>query len=320
MELDQLLSLIPKPLSNEQFERLLEHDKWKLEKQHEHEIKLEEIRTSKRNSGNKINTPSPPNLEEDRKFNEITSYGFATDRHLGVIAKTKIYEGAVDRATSIYPRWLEHIQDNNIIILKDIKDGRIKTLLQHFLWANGCAHRITKWPDAKDSHLIDTLKKDLNSKFSKFSKQTIIAAYESLKVFWKEINDYEQVPFNVSIIGHILDEAYEYTNSKVKVDYKNDIKNSPFFREFEKIHPQVPLSTLEKYYIKSRQNFKTAGISSLRRVFTEAPPPDLEDKYSAKEWMRVWHQHISAYQPRWQKQLDELISTYRSEQEKWKTE
>lgn len=318
MELEHLLNLLRQPLSDEQFAQLLDHDKWKLEKQHEHEVKLEELRLSKKVKNIAVDEESA--TEEDKKFNEITSYGFATDRHAGLIAKTKIFEGANDRATAIYPKWLEHIQDNNIIALKDLKDGRIKTLLQYFLWANGCAHRVAKWPDAKDSHFIDSLKKEFNTRFSKFSKQTIIAAYESLKVFWKEINDYEQIPFNTSLIGHILDEAYEYTSSKVKVNYKNDIKNSPFFAEFEKIYPQVPLVTLEKYYIKTRQNFKSSAISALRRIFTESPPTDLENEYTQKEWMRVWHQHLSSYQPRWENQIDKLISTHKEEQLKWTKE
>jgi hypothetical protein len=139
-------------------------------------------------------------------------------------------------------------------------------------------------------------------------------------VFWKEINDYEQTTFNVSIIGHILDEAYQYINTEIKVDYKNDIKNSPLFSEFEKIHPEVPLALLEKYYIKTRQNFVSAGVGALRRVFTESPPIELEEKFSKKEWMRVWHQHINAYEPRWQEELRQLLLSHKTEQEQWKKE
>lgn len=325
MELEHLLNLIRQPLSNEQFTRLLEHDRWKLETKLAHELELEKLRiasrkSSKREIFNSDSESDTKKLEEERKFNLITTYGFGNDRHIGLVAKTKVFYGATEKANLVYAKWLEHIQDNNIVVLKDIKDGRIKTLLQHFLWVNGCAHRIARWPDAKDSDVIEGLKKELNSRFSKFSKKTIVAAYESLKVFWKEINDYEQTTFNVSIIGNILDEAYQYTNTEIKVNYKNDIKNSPLFSEFEKIHPEVPLVLLEKYYIKTRQNFISAGVGALRKVFTESPPIELEEKFSKKEWMRVWHQHINAYEPRWQEELRQLLLSYKTEQEQWKKE
>jgi len=325
MELESLLNLIPRPLSEEMFARLLEHDRWKLETKLAHELELEELKIAAR-KGNKTqifattSESDTEKLEEERKFNLITTYGLGNDRHIGLVAKTKVFYGATEKANLVYAKWLEHIQDNNIVVLKDIKDGRVKTLLQHFLWVNGCAHRIARWPDAKDSSVIEGLKKELSSKFSKFSKRTVVAAYESLKVFWKEINDYEQTTFNVSIIGHVLDEAYQYTNAEIKVDYKNDIKNSPLFSEFEKIHPEVPLVLLEKYYIKTRQNFVSAGVGALRKIFTELPPIELEEKFSKKEWMRVWHQHISAYEPRWQEELRQLLLSYKMEQEQWKKE
>jgi len=325
MELDQLLHLAPRPLNEEMFAQLLEHDRWKLETKLAHELELEKLRIASRKGNRQVafsaeSESDVEKLEEERKFNSVTTYGLGNDRHIGLVAKTKVFYGATEKANIVYAKWIEHIQDNNIVVLKDIKDGRAKTLLQHFLWVNGCAHRIARWPDAKDSNVIEGLKQELSSKFSKFSKRTIVAAYESLKVFWKEINDYEQTTFNVSIIGHILDEAYQYINTEIKVDYKNDIKNSPLFSEFEKIHPEVPLALLEKYYIKTRQNFVSAGVGALRRVFTESPPIELEEKFSKKEWMRVWHQHINAYEPRWQEELRQLLLSHKTEQEQWKKE
>ena len=325
MELDQLLHLAPRPLNEEMFARLLEHDRWKLETKLAHELELEKLRIASRKGNRQAvfateSESDAEKLEEERKFNSVTTYGLGNDRHIGLVAKTKVFYGATEKPKLAYATGFGKIQDNNIVILKDIKDGRAKTLLQHFLWVNGCAHRIARWPDAKDSNVIEGLKQELSSKFSKFSKRTIVAAYESLKVFWKEINDYEQTTFNVSIIGHILDEAYQYINTEIKVDYKNDIKNSPLFSEFEKIHPEVPLALLEKYYIKTRQNFVSAGVGALRRVFTESPPIELEEKFSKKEWMRVWHQHINAYEPRWQEELRQLLLSHKTEQEQWKKE
>jgi hypothetical protein len=308
------------------FQRLLEHDRWKTEAQFAHEIRLEEIRIASRRGNNnaaqivKLTDLGETISEEDRKFNELSSYGACGDKHIGLIAKTKIWEGANSCSSKFFEKWYSHIQDNNIIPLKDLKEGRIKTLLLAFLWASGCSHRVAKWPEASDSHLIETLKRDLSERFSKFSKHSIIAAYESLKVFWKEINDYEQCPFNSTLIADILDEAYIYVNQKTTEESKVDIKNSPLFSEFERQFPHVQLSTLEKYYVKNRYNFVAAGVGALRKAFTTICPEELEHKFSSSEWPKKWHQYISSYEPKWQKQLSMIQQQTREEQEKWKEE
>lgn len=306
------------------FQKLLEYDKWKTEAKFAHELRLEEMRLASRRRV--ITTPdqkdfepeTPKFSEEDIKFNILSSYGVATNKHLGLIAKTKVWEGANERALKLFEQWYSHIQDNNIIPLKDLKEGRIKSLLLAFLWGSGCAHRASKWPEASDIHLIENINRELKDRFSKFSKHSIIAAYESLKVFWKEINDYEQCPFNSTFISGILDEAYEYVVEKNSEESKIDIKNSPLFSEFEKQFPHVPLTTLEKYYVKNRYNFVAAGVGALRKTFTTVCPTDLEHKFSAAEWPKKWHQYISSYEPKWQKQLSVIIQQTREEQNKWK--
>lgn len=320
MELDQLLTLAPR-LSEEQLQRLLEHDRWKVEATFAHEVKLEELRiASRRNGGghkssdNSLSGPS----EDDRKFNELTSYGACTDKHIGLISKTKVWEGASERSSKLFEQWYAHLQDNNIVPLKDLKEGRIKTLLLAFLWASGCAHRVAKWPEASDSHLVETLRKDLKERFSKFSKHSITAAYESLKVFWKEINDYEVCPFNPSMIADVLDESYQYVSQKAEQESKVDIKNSPLFSEFEKNFPHVSLDALERYYLKNRFNFVAAGVGALRKAFITICPPELEHKFSNNEWPKKWHIYLSSYEPKWQKQLATIQQETREAQEKWK--
>lgn len=256
--------------------------------------------------------------DEDRKFNELTSYGACTDKHIGLISKTKVWEGASDRSLKLFEQWYAHLQDNNVVPLKDLKEGRIKTLLLAFLWASGCAHRVAKWPEASDSHLVETLRKDLKERFSKFSKHSIIAAYESLKVFWKEINDYELCPFNSSLIADVLDESYLYVSQKAEEESKVDVKNSPLFAEFEKNFPHVPLDVLEKYYLKNRFNFVAAGVGALRKAFTTICPPELEHKFPGNEWPKKWHIYLSSYEPKWQKQLATIQQETREAQEKWK--
>ena len=323
MELDRLLALTPR-LNDEQLQLLLKHDRWKIEVTFAHEIKLEEIRIASRRSnsgGNKYHDSSSAKItDEDRKFNELTSYGVCVDKHIGLISKTKVWEGANDRSLKLFEQWYAHIQENNIVPIKDLKEGRIKTLLLAFLWASGCAHRAAKWPEATDLHLVETLRKDLRERFSKFSKHSITAAYESLKIFWKEINDYEVCPFNSSLISDVLDEAYQYVSQKAEGESKVDVKNSPLFSEFEKNFPHVSLKSLERYYLKTRYNFIAAGVGALRKAFTTTVPQELEHKFSSSEWPKKWHIYLSSYEPKWQKQLATIQQETKQAQERWKEE
>ena len=325
MELDRLLALTPQ-LNEEQFRLLLEHDRWKTEATFSHEIKIEELRIASRRGGGggggyKATEGGAvgPSIE-DRKFNELTSYGACGDKHIGLVSKTKVWEGANERSSKLFEQWYSHLQEKDVVPLKDLKEGRIKTLLLAFLWASGCAHRIAKWPDAPDSHLVETLRKDLRERFSKFSKHSITAAYESLKIFWKEINDYESYPFNSSLISDILDESYQYISHKAEEESKVDVKNSPLFSEFEKNFPYVSLEMLEKYYLKNRFNFVAAGVGALRKAFTTSRPQELEHKFSENEWPKKWHIYLSSYEPKWQAQLEKIQQETREAQKKWKEE
>ncbi len=330
LELQQLLNIATELktdqglplLANEVIlERILEYDKWKTEATFAHQIQIEELRQSSSGSKRALITKLDPEFsEEDKKFNIISSYGACNEKHLGLVSKTKVWEGANERSSRLFESWYSHIQDNSILPLKDLKEGRIKTLLLAFLWASGCAHRVHKWSDAPDAHYVEALKKDLESRFSKFSKHSIVAAYESLKVFWKEINDYEQCPFNITLIGDLLDEAYQYVSQKTTEENRFDIKNSPLFSEFEKIFPYVPLEVLEKYYTKNRKNFVAAGVGALRKVFTTRLPEELEHRYSAAEWPKKWHHHIASFEEKWQQQLYDITNQTREEQEQWKKE
>lgn len=320
-------------------DKLLAHDKWKTEARFAHEMALEELKLSKglsspppssfprkyahRSSFHKPqlkNTETSEVLEvsdEDRLLNEATSYGACSDKHLGLISKTKVWMGADEKSRKVANKWYSYLQENNVVPLKDLKEGRIKTLLLTFLWASGCAHRAHRWPNAPDSSYIPTLKRELKEKFSKFSNSSIVSAYESLKVFWKEINDFENYPFNSTFISDILDEAYAYVSSKQEEEKSTDIKCSPFFQGFEKAFPEVPLKTLEKYYFSTRGNLIATGVSALRRVFTTNCPEELKEKYSESDWPRKWHLHIETYEPIWKEKIKEVIQQTQQEQELW---
>ena len=299
---------------------ILAHDRWKTEATFAHEIKLEGVRSALRkghtSTGKTLETFEGI-TEEDREFNLLSSYGTCNDKHLGLISKTKVWEGANERASKLFEQWYTYIQNNNLLPLKDLREGRIKTLLLAFLWASGCSHRAAKWPEATDIHLIESLRKDLTDRLSKFSKHSIVAAYESLKVFWKEINDYEQCPFNVTLIAEQLDEAYEYVNQKAVQEERVDIKNSPLFEAFKERFPYVPLHTLEKYYTKNRYNFIAAGVGALRKIFTSTPPPELDHKFTPAEWPKKWHIYLASYEQKWPEMIKELIKETEQLQKEW---
>jgi hypothetical protein len=301
-------------------ELILAHDRWKTEATFTHEIKLEEFRNALRKGHGGVAKAIETRgglSEEDCEFNVLSSFGACNDKHIGLISKTKVWEGANERASKLFEQWYTHIQNNNVIPLKDLREGRIKTLLLAFLWASGCAHRAAKWPEASDIHLVESLKKDLGDRLSKFSKHSIVAAYESLKVFWKEINDYEQCPFNVTFIAEQLDEAYEYVNEKATQEEKVDIKNSPLFTAFIERFPQVPVETLEKYFVKNRYNFVAAGVGALRKIFTSIPPLELEHKISATDWPKKWHIYLSSYEQKWPEMIKDLIKETEQAQKDW---
>jgi hypothetical protein len=307
--------------SKEILKVLIEYDKWKTEATFAHELKLEELRSSPKRSIFRHSDSTENNVsEEDLEFNKLTSYGACNEKHIGLIAKTKIWEGANDISSKLLERWYSDIQEKNILPLKDLREGRIKSLLLAFLWASGCSHRLSKWPDANDAHLLEVLKKDLRSRFSKFSKHSVVAAYESLKVFWKEINDYNSFPFNSTIIADILDDAYKYVNTKTSEEHKHDIKNSPLFVSFCNKYPQITAEALEKYYVKNRHNFVAAGVGALRKAFTISPPEELEYKFSSTEWPRKWHIYLTSYEQKWPEQIKAIIKETEDEQREWSKE
>ena len=324
MDLAQILNLLNLNQSDsfsnrEILEILLTYDKWKTEATFSHELQLEEIRQTKGNSVKIVTSHSNDSKysDEEIEFNKLTSYGACNEKHIGLMAKTKIWEGANNRSSKLLEAWYSHIQENNIITLKDLKDGRIKSLLLLFLWSSGCAYRAHKWPDASDAHFVPSVKKELDRKFSTFSKHSIVAAYESLKVFWKELNDYSHYPFNSSLISEILDEAYEYVGGKSAEEQNNDIKNSPLFVEFCKRYQNVDPKTLEKYYVKNRHNFVAAGVSALRKTFTLLPPKELEQKFSSSEWPKKWHIYLPSYESKWPEQIKVIVKETETQQQEW---
>lgn len=329
MELLELVKIAQSlPDQSDALDKILAHDKWKTEAKFAHEIQLEELRQQGRPLASRSTlaqkssaTPSTfQHTPEDLELNKLTSYGACDERHLGLIAKTKIYAGAQKKADIILPRWMSKVEECKQAPLKDLKEGRIKSLLLAFLWASGCGHRICQWPDASDIHYVDSLKKDLQERFSKFSSHSIVAAYEALKLHWLEVNDDQACSFNSSMLSEILDNAYTSVTETKELEHRVDIKNSPLFVKFAEAFPDVSLESLEKYYVKNRRKFVPAAVSALRKRFTEIPPKELKDKYPEAEWKKKWHIYLVGYEEKWPTQLKQIYQSTKEDQELWKKE
>ena len=303
--------------SKELFLKLLEHDRWRTETLCAHELELERLRLNKPGQKRKTAPDQIQDLEnsEDVEFNLASSYGACDSNHIGLLAKTKTFKGADEKATEIYSEWYNYIQERNVLPLKDLKEGRIRNLLLVFLWSSSCAQRAARWPEAKDITYIDSLKEEFKARLCKFSKHSIVAAYESLKTFWPEVGG--GTNFDSSLIADYLDEAYDFVTSKEAAKKATDLKQSPLFLAFNEAYPEVSLELLEKNYINSRKKFIEAGVKSLSKVFTTVCPPELKEEVDEGSWPRKWHLYIEPYRQKWQSEVKVLYNLITSQQAKW---
>lgn len=316
---------------NHLVDKILEFEKWRVERELENNLRVAEItsitkrqyiRASDQTSedGGEGESASGGFTEEDVTINDLSSYGFCRDQHLGKISKTKIWEAANMKATDLLPRWKAHIEEKNCLPLKELNERRLRTLLLNFLWAHGCAQRILQWPNAPDMDGVKGLKADLTARLNKYPRIAIVTGYESLKVFWNEINDYNIVPFNSTLIAEILDNAEEEVRASKAVLITKDIKQSPLFIEFQKQFPNGPdLEYLEKYFIKSRGDFVKAGVMALRRHYSSRVPEEVTEKYDLDKWMKQWHIFLPPFLEEWTKRLRNIKFSNITEQKQWES-
>ena len=123
-----------------------------------------------------------------------------------------------------------------------------------FLWSNSLAQRYAFWPEGKDMHYIDAAKREIKQKLQSYANVTIVRGYNAFKKFWKEINSDADVEFNSSFIGSILDNAYEETLKKEKLEKKADLLKSPLFYKVSQKFPNICLKEL-----KTQKNRKKAN-------------------------------------------------------------
>ena len=312
-------SLQPEDLK-ELFYSLLEHDKWKTQTTLAHQLEIEKIKSdSLHPRGKRVSRAAEGVTQEDtnseeHQFNLDSSYNACSPRHIGLIAKTKVWVGADAAAAKVSERWYSKIQEENIAPLKDLREGRIKTLLVAFLWASGCANRMSKWPDAPDSNGLEALNHDLTNRFSKFSKTGIVAAYESLKSFWEEVEEAGGLNFNSTLISAILDEAYDYVAKASQEEKQSDAENDPLFAAFCSSFPQVTPALFKRYYVRNRGHFVKAGVAALRKAFTLSPPADLAGEVDEQSWPKQWHMYIVPYERRWPEEVKALYKSVSLEQ------
>lgn len=309
-------------------EKVLEYKRWKVEKTLENNLRVAELSSGGRRAPRQyvesgaLGDESEGEAEgsDDSEFNDLTSYGFCRDQHIGKIAKTKIWEASNMKATDLFMRWKDYIASKQEVSLKDLNDKRLRTLLLNFLWAHGCAHRIAKWPNAPDLDGVKGLKADLVARLNKYPRQVIVSGYSALKEFWLEINDYNSIPYNSSLIAEVLDQAEEEICTSKSIEEAKDIKTSPYFTEFAILFPAGPdLELLEKMYEKNRGDFVKAGVAALRRHHTTVVPEKFQDRFDEEKWKRQWHIFLPEAIEEWTTWLRTLKLSKLTDQKQWES-
>lgn len=305
---DELFALI---------DRLIEHDKWKTEKLLENRLRIAEINNkTKRVVSPSSTSPEIEISEEDVEFNRITSYGYANNSQIGKLAKTQIWNASNSTAAVFFARWKEALEKTNLDTVTKLSPRRLKTLLLNFLWAHGCASRMARWPNAPDIYGADGLKRDLETRLNSYPTDVFVHGYNALKLFWNELNDYNAIPYNSSLIADILDKK----EAQVITRKRSDIKTSPLFEAFAKEFKEISLDSLEKYYIRNRKNFVKGAMASLKKYYSENVPEKFAEQFTQSEWMRSWHQHLPSLFNSWEGRLRKIKIQHIGEQREWENQ
>jgi hypothetical protein len=275
--LEKILALSQLNLSPELVREVLEHDKWRVREQHRHEREMAVLR------GEAVTGQTTTDLVE---FNAETSYGQATESHVGLVAKSKVAAGAALRAKDL-----------------DNPDNLPLPLLSLFLTISWCGERLSKWPKAKDAKTAMSLRDDLAKAVEKYGIVKTMKAVElvsgHLDTRWDDRLVTEQLSE--------LREKYE----EVKT---SSISSSPLFAEFHKAYPHIDGELFDKCYDQNGQNFTASAIYLLRREFKFNPPPELpQDGFEVR-----WQQYLPTYLGQWQKEIKSMETRMRVAQKAWK--
>lgn len=318
MQTQEILAL--SNLSETVLDKILAHDRWKLEQQLSHEKWVVEFNAQNKGAIKPRLITSQSLSEDDVLINELTGYGELDETHIGKLSKTPVWQASENKATDIFYEWKKAIEDIDDLPKKDIGDSRIKKLLTTFLWSNSLAQRFAFWPDGKDMHYADAAKREIRQKLQSYSNLTIVRGYDAFKKFWKDVNEGDDVEFNSTFIAHVLDNAYEETLKKDKQEKKADIANSPLFKAVKEQCPHVPLDQLKKQIIAKRGDFISAILAIELKLFSKNVPSEYKDLYTKETWEKNYFKYVRKYDEAWRKQYKSIYQSICKEQELWKTE
>ena len=318
MQLQEILTLCN--ISDSALDKILEHDRWKVEQQFAHEKWLVEFNANTKGLS-KTKIISSEKLSEDAVLiNDLTGYGELNETHIGKLSKTPVWYASENKALDVFFGWKKAILDIDDLPKKDISDSRIKKLLTTFLWSNSLAQRYSFWPDGKDMHYIDTAKREIKQKLQSYANITIVRGYDAFKKFWEEVNDGSNVEFNSTFIAEILDNAYQETIKKEKEEKKPDLLTSPLFNKVKETFPYIDLKKLKEQMIAKRGDFMSAVLAIELKNFSKNIPEEYKEVYTQETWESSYFKYVRKYDEIWRKTYKDFYLSIRKEHEKWKKE
>lgn len=314
--------MIPFLMNEDLFEKWVEFEKWKLEKQHAHEIELKKLELnssqevqSKRARVHKIDHES--DAIEVLK-NKVTLFGEDNPSYIGKIARTKIFYQADAKSKELAEVWKNYFISQ--LGYSPQEAEKLRPIVRSFYAVAATSQRCCDYPEAKDKEesitwIQNVYLKTLRSK----PRKVIIDSYECIKNTWNEGFD-----FNVSLIGEFLDEIY---SSQIQEETKKDkfkFVNSPLYEDviansslFDDINPTVIESLI---YSKNNGNYLAGMVSALTISLKSSRPEFLIDEVDEEDWPQLWPQYLGECKKRWQEELIPKINLVVLEQKKWEKE
>lgn len=228
-----------------------------------------------------LSSPSHPS-----SFNSDTSHSQCGPSHEGLIAKTKVSQGAVIKAREIQG-------DSNLPL----------ALLSYFITCSWCGERLARWPQAQDSKSTLSLQSEFEKLTEKYEKGVILSSIEHVS---------SSLP---TWDPRIINSQITSLREEVELSKKSSPLSSPLFLALFSHYPQLSPESFEKCYNQHRGNFVASAIYLLRREFKVNPPPELS---TVDGWSQRWPQYLPPYLKKWQKDLREIETKTLTSQREWK--
>jgi hypothetical protein len=295
-------------LSPESLERILEHDRWKTELILDHELKIEELRSSLLKGGDTY-----VYTEEDKEFNSLTSGAECGDAQMFKLSKTKVKNGITSFCNALHSEFYSLLSsDSNWSSLSndDKNKLKVKNLFTSIVYFVCCAERIRRWPHAKDKSSFSQVQKELESRCLTFESISLELIYENLVKFWPSMFGLN-LEFNDKEIRPIIDDSVSKTTPLLP----KDIKTSPLFKEAQAKFSRLDLNTLQKYC--SILPFVEAGVKTLTLDFIQNRPAELDYTSEYAEWSDIYINHLHNYKENWKNELKEIERKTKQDQNQW---